>query len=227
MDFDQAWTRADEIDGWLTRAQARALYDAARAASGPVVEIGSHQGRSTTILAAATERVVAIDPWNDSRWGGRLDSYDRFRRNIAPVEDRVEVRRGLSQEIAHDWSEPVSVLFIDGAHDVASVLGDIDGWTPRVTSRVLIHDSFSSIGVTRAVLSRFLFSRDWRFVGSESSLAIFERGRLGPVARLLSAARLAARLPWFARNVLVKASKRLGWEAPQRLLGHRSAGFPI
>jgi hypothetical protein len=35
------------------------------------------------------------------------------------------------------------------------------------------------------------------------------------------------RLPWFARNLLVKVFKRAGWQAPQRMLGHRSAGYPI
>ena len=227
MGFEAAWRRADRIEGWLTKAQGEALYDAAVRADGSVVEIGSHQGRSTTILAAAAEHVVAIDPWDDPRWGGGLDSYTSFRANIAPVQERVEVRRGLSHEVAKLWDGPVAVLFIDGAHDLPTVLGDIDMWTPKVTGTVLIHDAFSSIGVTRAILRRFLLSREWRYAGSRSSLAIFERADLGLAARLANAVRLLARLPWFARNVLVKLAKRKGWAAPQRLLGHRSPGFPI
>jgi hypothetical protein len=227
MDFAAAWARADQIDGWLTEAQARALYERALDAEGPVVEIGSHQGRSTTILAAASERVVAIDPWNDSRWGGRLDSFERFSANIAALSERVEVHRDLSQSVALDWSEPVAVLFIDGAHDLPSVLGDIDGWAPHVTGTLLIHDAFSSVGVTRAIMRRFAFSRNWRYARSVGSLAIFERADLSASGRIASTARMLARLPWFARNLLVKVFKRAGWKTPQRVLGHRSAGYPI
>lgn len=227
MSFEDAWQRADNIEGWLTRAQARALFDAAERADGPVVEIGSHQGRSTAVLAAAADHVVAIDPWNGSRWGGQLDSYERFQTNIAGFADRVEVRRALSQDVAREWAGEVAMVFIDGAHDLPSVLGDIDGWGPKTTRTLLIHDAFSSRGVTRAVLKRFLMSPDWRYTGSVASLAIFERGQLGAGARLASSARLLARLPWFARNLAVKVFERAGWQAPQRLLGHCSPHAPF
>src|SRR4051794_20901955 len=53
-DFDSVWLRADRIDGWLTRPQGAVLFAeaAALAAGSTAVEIGSHQGRSTVVLAA-------------------------------------------------------------------------------------------------------------------------------------------------------------------------------
>jgi hypothetical protein len=47
--FESSWKRARDIDGWLTREQALALYHAARTVpmDTAVVEIGSHHGKST------------------------------------------------------------------------------------------------------------------------------------------------------------------------------------
>ena len=42
---------AMKIDGWLSGDEAAVLFDAAYEANGPIVEIGSWQGRSTTVLA--------------------------------------------------------------------------------------------------------------------------------------------------------------------------------
>ena len=41
---------AMKIDGWLTEREARLLYDLAKSATGPIIEIGSWRGRSTTVL---------------------------------------------------------------------------------------------------------------------------------------------------------------------------------
>ena len=65
---------------------------------------------------------------------------------------------------------------------------------------MLIHDSFSSIGVTLAILRHLVWSRRFAYVGRTGSLAEYRRARAG----LGSAARQLAQLPWFARNVLVK-----------------------
>ena len=83
-----------EIGGWLTEAQARTLWDEARVvpAGALIVEIGSHQGRSTVVLAAAAPRarVIAVDPFvggamfggaahpgRSSQPGGRADRTGR------------------------------------------------------------------------------------------------------------------------------------------------------
>ena len=67
---------------------------------------------------------------------------------------------------------------------------------------MLIHDSFSSIGVTVVILRHLVWSRDFSYVGRTASLAEYRRGEAGPG----SALRQLAQLPWFARNVLVKVA---------------------
>src|SRR5690349_2956533 len=59
-DFPAALAAVSGVEGWLTDAQARRLWDAARTvpAGGSVVEIGSYRGRSTVVLARATEAPV-------------------------------------------------------------------------------------------------------------------------------------------------------------------------
>src|SRR5947208_168366 len=64
-DFSAALAAVRGVEGWMTDDQARRLWDAARAvpAGGRIVEIGSYRGRSTIVLARATEaEVIAIDP---------------------------------------------------------------------------------------------------------------------------------------------------------------------
>jgi predicted O-methyltransferase YrrM len=66
-EFDEVFASIEDVQGWMTRAQAQRLWSAAKRLSGParIVEIGSYQGRSAIILstAAAPEvQVIAIDP---------------------------------------------------------------------------------------------------------------------------------------------------------------------
>ena len=65
---------------------------------------------------------------------------------------------------------------------------------------MLIHDSFSSIGVTGAILRHLVWSREFAYVGRTASLAEYRRAEAG----LKSALRQLGQLPWFVRNVLVK-----------------------
>ena len=78
-DFDGAYAQADQIPGWLTRDQALVLFNEASAtgSGATIVEIGSHLGRSTVVLAAAAGadcRVFAIDPFLQAWRYGRPDT---------------------------------------------------------------------------------------------------------------------------------------------------------
>jgi hypothetical protein len=69
---------------------------------------------------------------------------------------------------------------------------------------MLVHDSFSSIGVTLATLSSITFGSKWRYAGRTGSLAEYRRERVTGMERIRNALRQLAQLPWFARNLLVK-----------------------
>jgi SAM-dependent methyltransferase len=206
-----------DVDGWLTEAQAQRLDRCARAVpgGGRIVEIGSFRGRSTIVLARAAGdgiEVVAIDPHLGSDRGPQeitaqpeLGEEDTqlFRSNLERhgVLDRVRHVRMLSSEAPLE--DAIDLLYVDGAHRFAPARGDIVRWGARVRDggTMLVHDSFSSIGVTLALLSCVAFSRRWRYAGRDGSLAQYVADGAGGPG---SALRQLAQLPWFAYNVVLK-----------------------
>lgn len=233
-----------DVEGWLTDAQVARLHAVAAAAPphGRVVEIGSFRGRSTIVLASAANTavdVVAIDPHaGNDRGPQEIEGFaaeaatdnEVFEANLsgAGVRDRVTHHRAFS-DAAHPLVEgSIDVLFIDGAHRFAPARADIHDWGARVVpgGRMLIHDSFSSIGVTLAILVELLVSGRWRYDGRSGSLAEYRRTDLGVGDWARSALAQLAQLPWFVRNVVIKVLivAKLGGLA--RLLGHRQATWP-
>jgi hypothetical protein len=92
---------------------------------------------------------------------------------------------------------------------------------------MLIHDSFSSVGVTAALLAELFFGGRFRYLGRSQSMTRYRRERLGARDRLGNAGRQAAQLPWFARNVVIKALivARLG-RLTRPLFGHDPDTWP-
>jgi hypothetical protein len=69
---------------------------------------------------------------------------------------------------------------------------------------MLVHDSFSSIGVTLAIARVLLLGGNFRYEGRTGSLAEYTRAPLTGTARMRNALRQCAELPWFTRNVVIK-----------------------
>jgi predicted O-methyltransferase YrrM len=219
---DQAWQAVAGVAGWMTRGQSDALFEAAAGCppEGLIVEIGSFQGRSTVVLALAapsSARIVAIDPHAGNDRGPQefegyaaeaADDHARFLANLAAadVADRVTHVRSFSDAALGDVPGAIDVLYIDGAHRYAPARADIVAWGNRVSpgGALLIHDSFSSIGVTLAIVRELVVGGKFRYVGRSRSLAVY-RADLGGAGRLRNAAHQLAQLPWFAKNVALKA----------------------
>jgi hypothetical protein len=87
---------------------------------------------------------------------------------------------------------------------------------------LLVHDAFSSLVVTLAVLRDAATTRSRRYVGRTGSLAVFEPVRPTATDRL----RVLRELPWFGRNLVVKVLLRLRLRPAARLLGHRDTADP-
>lgn len=242
--FEQTFADVADVEGWMTEDQARTLWDAASALpeGSTVVEIGSFRGRSAIVLArAAAEgvQVVAIDPHAGNDAGpqeierpasaGQAD-HDVFVANLeaAGVRDRVRYVREFSQEALGEVDGEVELLYIDGAHRYAPARDDVRRWGDRVAEggTLLIHDSFSSIGVTFAILSSLLLSPRFRYLGRAQSMARYRRVPAGSDGRLASAGRQLAELPWFLRNVLIKVLLVAHLAPLTRLLGHRTRDWP-
>jgi predicted O-methyltransferase YrrM len=242
--FADAFAPAAAVDGWLSEAQAQRLWDAARRvpAGGLVVEIGSFRGRSAIVMASVLAdgaRLMAIDPHAGGDRGpqeiapeaerGDAD-HQAFLSNLraAGVESRVEHMRKMSSDAHGDVRDPIDVLYVDGAHRFAPARDDIVRWGARVRDggTMLVHDSFSSIGVTLATLASIAFGSRWRYVGRTSSLAEYRREDVRGLARIANAARQLAQLPWFARNVIVKVAIVTRLRPLARLMGHRGDHWP-
>ena len=116
------------VEGWMSPPQINALYELAKQSHDHIVEIGSHQGRSTICLALglldrphlkATDRVWAVDPLEDlvvepgsvrtpqpeSIGQYRVDKFNKNIRNFH-VEGVVNFIRKKSVEAFYDWIRP-------------------------------------------------------------------------------------------------------------------------
>lgn len=228
--FAAVWRDVEPIPGWLSKDQAGRLHaEVARLRPGAtVLEIGSHHGRSTIALAAGREDVdvVAVDPFPAAWKYGSPGTREAFEHNLvaAGVRDRVTLRAQTSRQARGQWTGQIDFLYVDGKHDMWSAMDDFS-WAVHLPpgGRMAVHDSFSSLGVTSAVLRRLLFSPELRFVDRVASLAVFEK--TPPRAR--DRVRLLAQLGWFGRNAVIKVLLRLRLNAvAARLLGHRDSADP-
>lgn len=243
--FSATLTDVRDVEGWMTDAQARRLWDRARAVERGqhIVEIGSFRGRSAIVLArAAVDGVsmVAIDPHAGSDRGpqefeadhvtGQSD-FEVFHENLrrAKVADRITHIRCPSAEAIGKVDGPIALLYIDGAHRYGPARADIRDWGSLVAPHgtMLIHDSFSSVGVTMAILRELGTGARFQYVGRVGSLAEYRRTPPRGRARLTNSLRQVGQLPWFARNVLIKALILAHLTPLTRLLGHRGGQWPF
>jgi predicted O-methyltransferase YrrM len=237
--------RVAEVQGWMTPGQAATLYDAAAHCPphGSIVEIGSFQGRSTIVLASAAPpgvTITAIDPHAGNDRGPQeiegyadqaADDHATFLANLerAGVAGRVRHVRMFSDAALAEVPGPIDVLYIDGAHRYGPARADIRDWGARVSDggTLLIHDSFSSIGVTLAILRELVAGRRFRYVGRSRSMTIY-RADLpgGGAARARNAGRQLLQLPWFVANVGLKIGLSLGLGTVLKRLGRPVPEWP-
>jgi hypothetical protein len=236
--------RLQGVEGWLTDAQALRLAERAMRLSPParIVEIGSYRGRSTITLATSAPdgvTVVAIDPHAGDDRGPRQihgtvaegeADHRAFLENLARagVAGRVEHVRLASRQALATLPAAADLVYVDGAHDYRAARDDITGWGNRLApgGALLVHDAWSSVGVTLALLRTLAFGSRFRYAGRTGSLAEYEHRHVSGRERAANALRQLAELPWFARNLAVKAAIVARLRPLARLLGHRTGPWP-
>ncbi|YAL81938.1 class I SAM-dependent methyltransferase [Dermacoccaceae bacterium W4C1] len=229
--FEKAWADAEHISGWMTLEQGRMLWDAAveLGAGATILEIGSHQGRSTVILGRAAQQVgatvIAVDPFVEGKLFGGQSTRSIFEKNIAEagLTDVVQLRAEYSTELRPSWDTPLDLLYIDGKHDYWTVTDDFK-WAEHVRpgGAVLVHDCYSSIGVTLSVLAHVLPGKALSYVSRGGSMALFRVEPNDGASRL----RIAGEMPWWVRNVGIKVLLRAKLNGVAARLGHDSPYDP-
>jgi predicted O-methyltransferase YrrM len=232
------------VEGWFSPEQVERVATRAAAvpSGGRIVEIGSFRGRSMIAIALSTSsgvELVAIDPHaGNDRGPQEINGFEEeaaednvvFRRNLekAGVWERVRHVRKFSHDAHQDVDGEIDVLHIDGAHRFTPAREDILRWGARVApgGSMLIHDSFSSVGVTGAILASLLLSGEWHYVGRSRSLAEYRREPVKGFARVRNVGRQLAELPWFVRNVTIKGLMVAHLGRVARLLGHDGEHWP-
>jgi predicted O-methyltransferase YrrM/GNAT superfamily N-acetyltransferase len=160
---------AEAATGFMPLAEGLALHDAVAAleVAGPVLEVGTYQGRSTLFLAAGAQAsgrvVVTVDHHRGSEehqpgWEyhdpamvdpgtGRVDTLPGLRRTLARagVEDGVVVVVARAERLAATWSTQLALLFLDGSHTEESARRDEAAWVRHlaVGGVLAIHDVFT------------------------------------------------------------------------------------
>ena len=120
------------------------------------VELGTWLGASAIPVARAIRR-----------WGGTVTCVDTWAGDVHPPESSVRqstpwmlvscarniVEAGVGAhvrlipattlEVAATWTQPIDYLYIDAAHDYASVRADLEAWVPHVTpGGVILGDDY-------------------------------------------------------------------------------------
>jgi len=187
---EETWLVTQSIGGYLSLKEAGLLYWAAAEwpVAGPVLELGSYEGRSTVVLARAGRRVYAVDAWSLdvddlSAYSGGVaaadEAFHRFQDNLrrAQVEAQVDICRGLTQEVGQRWDISGAILFIDAGHSYADVKADLEIWTPHLLAEglLLMHDVLGGVYLDVTQAASELLGEGWRVVASAGSVVAFAR----------------------------------------------------
>ena len=179
-----------DVPGLLRPEDEEKLHELAAETKGPILEIGTYRGRSTTIMALGARSgagalliSVDVDPAAQRAASAALVSHG--------VGERVLLVRGSSAAALRRLRGLRPALtFIDGDHSAAGVRRDLE-----VLERVVPHDglllfhdfadprnadpSVPEIGVHDAIRGSWV-ERDCEFLGEHGACGLYRRTRGGP-----------------------------------------------
>ena len=181
-----------DVPGLLRPEDELKLYELAYLAPGPILEIGTYRGRSTTIMARAARAgagamlfSVDVDPKALRSGAAALAAHD--------ASERVVLVRGSAAALLRRFEglRP-SLTFVDGDHSLDGVRRDlaaIEGAVPT-GGLLLFHDfhdprnddpAVAEIGVQAGVDDSWV-ARECDFAGVFGCCGLFRRRAGGPAA---------------------------------------------
>jgi precorrin-6B methylase 2 len=184
---DEVRAISGTIYGWLDPRETDLLYQQALGipAGGVIVEVGSYQGRSTSVFGiAAKERggkVYAVDHYRNNP--GVLvvtpEDFEKLRANLERLglTDTVEIVVSESVDAAAKFEGEIDLLFLDGSHQYEDVKADLAAWAPKVRGKIAMHDTSGNWpGVSKA-LEEFLAEGDWSVTERADATSVLERAK--------------------------------------------------
>lgn len=172
---------ANKVDGFLSFAEEKFLYESARACKeeGVIVEIGSFKGKSTIwlakgALAGKKLKIYAVDPHiSDLEHTDKKSSFPIFKENLkkASVTQMVTPIVAKSEDAVKKWDKAISFLWIDGDHSYAGAKKDFDLWSPFVIDGAVIAFHDSTIGDVQQVVKHTIFKKGFKKAGLVDSIS--------------------------------------------------------
>lgn len=155
MSIEELLKKSTELERQTSNAEAIELYNAVlNTPKGAVLEIGSASGGTTLMLIGASslvdKMVYSVDPYPSEIEGdalyyteGLMNKFkESFKRNILNGEyfNIIQYQKYLSECI--DWIPELSLVFIDGCHELSEVQKEFVLIYPKVIKggRIYIHD---------------------------------------------------------------------------------------
>jgi len=198
--FEEIWKVVEPINGWYQRLEARILAEEAERAPGPIIEIGCAAGKSTILLALASNQVVhTIDPF---QWEGfpishaidnlikavdpqeiivhRLSGFDEIIRDSRPRDIGTEKCKDLliypewAAEVVNMIPNGIGLLHIDDSHEYENVLQQLELYASKVHlgGVIAMHDWLSNqwSEVQNAGLDWLAKNQEWQIVRTDAQI---------------------------------------------------------
>ena len=177
MTFDQAWAICDSIPGSFTRTNARALWEAAKSLpeDAYIAEVGVDQGRSASILMAASQPkwiIALVDAWQSCLIDNKFKVQDLLKQFPRDRYGLGWIIHATSVEGGQNVKDPLHLVHIDACHYDEHPAQDCEVWLPKLVKGGLacFHDFEASFPAVTAAVNKY--TKGWEVVGNFESLAI-------------------------------------------------------
>jgi predicted O-methyltransferase YrrM len=132
-----AWTGHREFASWLVNKMKPEV----------IVDLGVDYGHSTFYLAApGIGQVFGVDSFEGDNHAGIRDTYEYVLTTKEKFGfDNITVIKGLFDDVAKTWNQPIDLLHIDGLHTYDAVKNDYETWKKflKEDSVIIFHDTVS------------------------------------------------------------------------------------
>jgi hypothetical protein len=177
MTFEQAWTICESIPGSFTRTNAQALWDACQTLplSAYVAEVGVDQGRSASIIMAASKPgwiVALVDAWESVLIDNKLKVQEMLKQFPRTEYGHPWIIHAPSKQAGADVKDPLHLVHIDANHYGTHPAEDCEVWLPKLVSGGIaaFHDYDSTFTAVKPAVDKY--TKGWEVVGNFESLAV-------------------------------------------------------